>query len=610
MSFDFDELAAQLKPRSISAQESKGRRARGEAPLPRKARSKGEVREYDRTRKAHSRRVKLETQLQHIAVLDFETDPFDENEREEIFPFTACLWSDSFEPVVIWEEDREAFIDAVISAIEVLPGRYIIYAHNGGRFDYMFLIKRFRGRVSFKGRSLMLAEVGGHELRDSFHMIPEALGAYRKDAFDYDKMRKKNRAAHKAEIIKYMVHDCEYLFDIVKTFLSDYGVKLSIGQAAMSLLKKQCPGIKSLHANDDMYLRGYFYGGRVECLEGRGIWDGNFKLFDVNSMYPYVMSYFKHPVGAEYRPREGLPSINTVFVDVTCFSDGAFPIKTEGQGTLFPKAMGRYRISIHEFNVAIELGLIRDVKINYVVDCVERRDFADFILPLYAEREKWKIALKEFEAAGDFTSEAYLEAKKQALFLKLLMNNAYGKFAQNPRRFKEHFITDDDKAPDFETGTWGQFPSERCDGYAIWSRPLPVLRFNNVGTAASITGAARSVLMRAKAGAVDPIYCDTDSLICRELPGVDLNPTALGAWDIEAELSRVMIAGKKLYAYERTNGKRSVKCKGARGLTWENMETLVKGGDLMLTAKAPTLTRDGEQRYIDRRIRATVSERI
>jgi len=140
----------------------------------------------------HRVRTKAERE-RCIAVLDTETDPFDNVLRTQVFPFLAVLYSDQFEPIIIWEENREAFIDAVIAAIEGLPDAYTIYAHNGGKFDFMFLLKRFRGSVKFKGRGIMSCTVGAHELRDSMHIIPEPLANWKKDAFDYAKNLKQNR---------------------------------------------------------------------------------------------------------------------------------------------------------------------------------------------------------------------------------------------------------------------------------------------------------------------------------------------------------------------------------------------------------------------------------
>jgi hypothetical protein len=167
-------------------------------------------------------------------------------------------------------------------------------------------------------------------------------------------------------------------------------------------------------------------------------------------------------------------------------------------------------------------------------------------------------------------------------------------------------LTDPDKAPDVARETWGTFPDTQNSDFAIWSRPTMKVNFENVGTAASITGAARAQLLEAMHNALDPVYCDTDSLICRELKTVELHPTNLGAWDCEAEIDEIIICGKKLYAYrgEKIKGEK-IKSKGTSGVTWKDMEFILNGGELLVPAKAPTLTKSGSQAYIDRKIKAT-----
>src|SRR5262249_20298591 len=151
--------------------------------------------------------------------------------------FTACLYSDEFEPIIFWETDHAKLCRSIVEAIRALPHAFTIYAHNGGRFDFLFLVSHLRGDVRFKGRGIMSARIGKHELRDSFHIIPERLAAWQKDHFDYSRMLKTNRNNWRKEIIDYMVADCRYLLDIVKKFVDDFGFKLSIGQAAMAQLK-------------------------------------------------------------------------------------------------------------------------------------------------------------------------------------------------------------------------------------------------------------------------------------------------------------------------------------------------------------------------------------
>lgn len=568
---------------------------------------------------------------ENIAILDTETDPFDNSpsgRKRKVLPFLAVLYSDNFEPVVIWENDFKVWVRKVVAAIMALPEEYTIYAHNGGRFDFMFLISEMRGSISFKGRGIMDARIGPHHLRDSFHLIPEKLAAYQKDAFDYSKLLKCNREKYRQEAITYCINDCKYLLDLVKKFVGDFGLKLSIGQAAMATIKKFYT-VEKFSDGWDEYVRNYFYGGRVECLKGRGHFVGDYQLYDVNSMYPAVMRNYSHPIGAmgDYKLRRGIPSNDTVFVDLSCDNRGALIARNEIGETTANITRGRFHTTIWEYQTALELNLISNVVVHFCLDCSKRSDFKLFVDPLYENRLALKEFMSDLKVSGQELSARFVEAKKDDMFYKFLLNNGYGKFATNPRKFKEHYITDPDEHPPeswFKTiakeerARYSQ-PEFEHSLYWIWSKPAPQFTFYNVGVAASITGAARSVLLNAIHNAVDPIYCDTDSLICRELRNVELHKSKLGAWDLEDSFKSVAIAGKKLYSVEHAKPKvrsaeqlqkgisplYTIKSKGTGDISWQEMLRLIDGETISKTQFGPTLTRYGEQDYLTRRISAT-----
>lgn len=554
---------------------------------------------------------------ENIAVLDMETDPFDKNRPTEmIAPFCACLYSKNFEPVIIWNEDLDGFCSEVLNAIEALPDEYTIFAHNGGKFDWQFLLYRLRGSVSFKGRGIMSARIGKHHIRDSFHIIPEKLAAYRKEAFDYTKLTKRRRNKHRAEILDYLVSDCKYLLEIVAAFVKEHGLKLSIGQAAMVALKAAGYEVENLAEHSDAYLRHFYFGGRVECLAGKGEFIGDYKLYDVNSMYPFVMARMKHPISRAFEVRHGEPGPNTVFIELTCDNDGALVTRGGDGETSALNGRHRFKTTIHEYNVAIKYGLIANVQIHYCIDFSALGTFEHFVEPFYNRRQ---IVKEQKRLIEDQDSEAYLSLHKDDIFLKLILNNSYGKFAQNPRKYKESYITDYGERPpaddlDSSIAEWGELPAIRNPalGYSIWEKPCDKLRFRNVATAASITGAARALLLEAICNSRGAIYCDTDSLICLHLDDTELHPSILGAWDLEAEFQRVIVAGKKTYACDagahKPEAKRyKIRSKGVSGLTWQNMVDVLDR-EILATNPAPTLGRNGAQVYIKRRIRATAGK--
>jgi DNA polymerase elongation subunit (family B) len=564
------------------------------------------------------RQKKKEQRMDDIAVLDMETDPFDKSRPAELIqPFCACLYGKKFEPVIIWDEDLDSFCSKVIAAIEALPNEYTIFAHNGGKFDWQFLLYRLRGSVSFKGRGIMSARIGKHQIRDSFHIIPEKLAAYRKDAFDYTKLTKRRRNKHRKEILDYLVADCRYLLEIVSAFVKEHGLKLSIGQAAMVALKGAGYDVENLAEHSDAYLRHFYFGGRVECLAGKGEFVGDYKLYDVNSMYPFVMARMKHPVSRAFEVRSGAPGPNTVFIELTCDNDGALVTRGPDGETSALNGRHRFKTTVHEYNVAIKYGLIQNVEIHYCIDFSMLSTFEKFVVPYYDRRQIVKDEKKTLK--DDIESERYLDLHKTDIFLKLLLNNAYGKFAQNPRKYKESYITDYNQRPpadDLESSIeeWGELPAIRNPalGYSIWEKPCEKLRFRNVATAASITGAARAVLLEAICNSRGAIYCDTDSLICLSLDDTELHPSILGAWDLEDEFCRVIVAGKKTYACDKGDhvpeAKRyKIRSKGVSGLSWQDMVDVLDR-EILAVNPAPTLGRNGAQVYIRRRIRATAGK--
>lgn len=571
------------------------------------------------------RAKKLAARSRNIAVLDMETDPFDNVGRGKIVPFLGVLYSGNFEPKIIWEADFDKFVERLIDTILDIKEPYTIYAHNGGRFDFMFLIHKMRGEVQFKGRGIMRAKIGIHEVRDSFHIIPEALARWKKDEFKYKLLHKSLRDLHRDEIITYCLNDCKYLLDIVQKFIAEFGFKISIGAAAMGVLRKSYQ-VKRIGEGFDASMRSFFYGGRVQCLRGAGEFIGPYKSYDKNSMYPAVMSSYAHPIGdfSSYTKRIGDPGPDTVFIDLFCVNRNALVGRDETGATSTLIKDGQFFTTIWEYTTALKHGLIDPWNINCCYDTTERTDFSQFVLPLYERRLVTKNWLKDH---GE-DNPHYWEMKKDDTFIKLILNNAYGKFAINPRNFKCHYITDPDGIPELEWMASIQElpPAERAEyiqpeykgaTYWIWSKPAPGMFYNNVCTAASITGAARAELMDALQSADDPIYCDTDSIVCRGLRAGDnlvIDPARLGAWKLEDEFSAVRITGKKQYAGRYAaprpvgGGQLSrykIRSKGASGLEWDDFDTLLRGEVVAKAARAPTFDRFGGQNYIDRNLRMT-----
>lgn len=473
----------------------------------------------------------------NIAAFDFETDPFKYERVPQPFVW-GFKTADDY--VSCWSESPEYCIKSFFDHLDTLKQPHIIYAHNGGKFDFMYFIEKFQGELRIINGRIVEAKYGIHTFRDSYAILPVPLsnGGEKLD-IDYRKMERDTRHLYKNEIMDYLFADCVALYNLVSEFIAEFGPKLTIGSAAMAELKK-FHKFDTLPAYRDSLLRDYYFGGRCQAFE-TGIIDKNIKIFDVNSMYPYVMKNFKHPIGDFYIGSK--ITEETGFVKFIGYNKGACPVRKKGVGLDFNVEYGEFKISIHEYNAAIDTGTIIVEKIIETINFIKWGSFEEFVDHFFSKRNQ----------ARDLSDTI------RVLFYKLILNSAYGKFATDCANFKDWEILDIGVIPDWYLELEkinSELPlSERVkievkhyETKTLWGRPSEKQTYLNVATAASITGAARAVLLRGLVAADNPVYCDTDAIACVDLPGVKIHKSDLGAWDLEAEGDMMAIAGKKLYA--------------------------------------------------------------
>lgn len=492
------------------------------------------------------RKSRAESDTGRIAVFDLETDPFSYGEEPK--PFAAGFYCDG-EFLHFW---GDRCVEHLCRHLETLEEPLLIYAHNGGKFDFFFLLNenRISNPIKIIAGRLVQAKLGIHTLRDSVAILPIALKAYKKDDIDYNKMKRGVREKHKEEILSYLKTDCVALYELVSTFIGRFGAMLTLASTAMKEIKKT-EDVPRLDAGHDSEFRKFYFGGRVECFE-TGVIDAKIKYIDVNSMYPYVMANVNHPTGAEYTifdENDEIPLLPDFRLDseidmpyfarIKCKQSGhigAFPSRKKDGGLSFSIHEDVYYVTSHELQAAHDLGIVPDVTVLELYVPEEAVRFDDFVNKFMEE----KISAEE---RGD---------KIGRLIAKLIANAGYGKFAQNPEHFFDYTIVrHGEAAPDgFEL--YSDYST-----FEIWRKPSALKLYYDVTTAASITGAARAVLLKALYAVTRPLYCDTDSIMCTDAAAIDTHPTRIGAWDIEATGTRAAIAGKKLYAL--FDGKECVK---------------------------------------------------
>lgn len=538
-----------------------------------------------------------------ILTMDLETDPFTLGHGAEcrcgcriVHPF-ACGLFDGKNFTSIW---HPKCCDKMVKILERMEPS-IIYMHNGGRFDDYHFYRHFKPERQIIGNRIAKAFIGHHEFRDSMSIIPVALKETgQKKDIEIWKLERAHRDTHRIEILEYLKQDCIALWLLVNQFREEFGDYLTIASAAMAQLKRFHQFEHGNSMMDERFRSQFFFGGRVQCFAA-GVVKSPFKIHDMNSAYPYVMRNMKHPTGDSYAIDTRV-NRRTAFVIAEGKNDGAFPLRKREGGIEFTTKTGQFCCSIHEWNMAEHTGMFRPQRVIKTYDFDAWITFDGFVDHFYGERLK-------AQSRGD-------EIHK--LFYKLILNSAYGKFAQNPQNYVDQAVTlhGQQMPPPWEPKIHrGQGDAPM---YTVWQKPIVRHSYYNVAIGASITGGTRAMLMEGLHKADTPFYCDTDSIISRDLSGVRFSKTELGAWKFEGAGTRLAIAGKKTYACFDDTKKCSCdvdpkKCqhhvksatKGAR-IGYDEIVEVAEGGEVVFHKLAPTYKQDGRVDFISRRIKRTV----
>lgn len=563
-----------------------------------------------------------------FAAADCETDPFSLEQGTDIKPF---IWG-------IFDGDKYCRFNSTEDFVNHIKAKQIdIYAHNGGKFDWMFLLDYLEKTADEYGETaqdvkiingrISKLKIGRATLYDSYNILPVPLAAFSKDKFEYWKLEKAVRAQYMDEIEKYLESDCKNLYEFIHEFKSRFKEKITLASTAAGKFKEL---VGEMPESDESYhdtFKEYYYGGRVTPFE-IGVIESpekKIKFYDINSAYPTAM-LDKHPYGTRLdkdviNMGDKLPPkqyIKNCFIELECsvlrvnnMNYGCFPVRTK-EGLEFPLGRHEFKVTGWEYLAALDTKAIKDVKIKQVWWFTDILSFKNYVDTFYKE----KAAAKE---AGDVARE---------LFAKLFLNSMYGKFCQDSRKFKQYKIVSSELAEQYiihgsiDGELANEMELEENDILEEWALTnefannmciieTPLIKehsFYNVATGASITGWVRAFMWRSLCAVERPLYCDTDSIACFDGAKLPLGKK-LGEWDLELKnIGKMAIAGKKLYATfgEKTNkdtGKleeyNKTACKGVRLDAFE-IELVAKGQEVLYRKESPVFSISNAPRMLTR----------
>lgn len=467
-----------------------------------------------------------------------------------------------------------------------------VMAHNGGRFDFLWLIDAlFKFKLIRDGMKIDAAESGSSiiamtitgpggmrlRFRDSFRMFPVSLrtmgskGEVGVDCtMESPECREKARLqgvhgkpitgcggycaikrgmdrAAERRVIEYCAQDCRALWDGVRRLIAFAEDELALslagttGATAWKTAKTwELIEPTELQHRQWSWIREGYFGGRVGLFRSKA--DRGWH-YDITSSYPYqtsqplpdgIPAFKASPSEAGRAYRSCKPGVYRARVTVPECMIPPLPYRA---------MIGKNRRNAYPVGSFEGTWALPELLYAETIDC-KVEPLAGMIFP--GERDAFRPLMNHLIASRLRYGKSTAEGK----LIKLWANSLYGKFAQEPRTHRlvlarSSFDVPENSIPINEEGTAFLVPYERTP---------PIPDCSHVEKAAYITARGRIQLHRmlTAQGEDDAIYCDTDSVFAtRPRNAAHGVRDGLGGWADEGEFRDFSAIAPKLYRYDQ-----------------------------------------------------------
>ena len=532
-------------------------------------------------------------------VFDIETEDWDR--------FVCGSLVTSWQSRSYWWSSETRMVD------DLLGFEGCVWAHNGGRFDCLWLLEHIvqrglRAQIGLAGHRIVYLQCGKLEVRDSAALIPISLkkaatiGKVGKTSTGLDcdcgeacggycNIRRLTTPEKQQTMIDYCVQDCKALFSTLRELSAyaeaeDLDLRGTIGASAWATAARWC-GLEAAswtaensdHSDTQNYKfarKGYF-GGRNQVFAPRC--DVGHR-YDVRSAYPAALSQLSIPHGSFKRTSkpsevarlfdrgsEGIFS-GAVHVDPSVWIP-VLPYRSH-QRISFPIGPIYGTWTAHELRYALEVGA---AKILDFGECLTWSDSSPLLAP-FVDRV-WKLRARSEPRSALGT------------WLKLFLNALTGKVAMNPELQTFAIYAGEDKPPPCTCPT-GYGKLCQCENWqplnfsrSVWAKTSwAIPDCGHVQWAAYLTSQARVNLHRELVSSPyrDAVYCDTDSVFSVvERPSSEAEE--LGTWRHEGQFAEFQAYAPKVYSYhDPATGEFVAKAKGVPDavLNWSRLKDGIK----------------------------------
>jgi hypothetical protein len=469
------------------------------------------------------------------------------------------------------------FLDAELTSDT--RGR-ILYAHAGGLSDVQFVLeeilkqgKEWSVEAAFSGSSAILVKATRADrtwvFADSYWLLKDALAkigtslgeekggddyrcpsfphcGHRVDSDDW-RLPKCIFYAPIGLLRDYNALDCRILYKGIERFEQEIlalggSLRPTIASTAMRLFRSRflrSPIRTNARVNEIARLA--YIASRVEVFEE--YLAGPAKYYDFNSSFPYSMTS-ACPGALKGSSRRWVEGDDLALVDATITAPACdvppLPYRSQSGRILFPSGSWRSWFSGVDLGLLLESGGTIE-RVHRSLSFEARYDLAGYVAIIYELRRNEKDPFRR-------------------LVYKYLLNALYGKFGETPE--KQSMLVNPSKLP----------PVAERIAAGIYLVPETVrIEHEHVPFAMTITARSRALLTRLLWSTKSRAYCDTDSIVTRDvLPTSD----ALGGLKEEESIEReAVFLAPKLYRLDDR-----IKAKGFPRLRLADFENLRAGG--------------------------------
>jgi hypothetical protein len=412
---------------------------------------------------------------------------------------------------------------------------YRIYAHNGGKYDFLFFYPYLNNAELIDSNSRIIALKITKSTReiimliDSYMILPESLEKLI-DAFEVPhKKIKCNYNIFDSRLKKHCKNDCLALYEIINKFqdiILEMGgeLKITLASTALDLFKRKYLNIE-IPTYFEYYdkIRSGYYGGRCEVF--KKILNNGF-YYDINSQYPFVMHHNNFPVGrAQYYDKYRYSYDDCGFANIETKINMNYPVLPVHYNNflVFPNG---YISGWYPFPFLKKLTELKiPFKVNNAILFDNYNIFKNFVFDLYTMRK--------------------ISNKTKSYIIKGILNRLYGKFGQSKN--KTIYIIN----PDFED----------LEGKIYYSEEFNIVSYDIENNHSFLLPAISAyVTAYGQLELYNYIndncyYVDTDSVFTTDKINIGQE---LGELKLEDEIKEGYFITQKVYAY-RTNKNKIVK---------------------------------------------------